>query len=76
MKLKSGIDYTAFLRQIKGCGSEVTFHTEDGDILNLKSVLSQYIFLSASIEIGLAERGVVVFQDQSDAALLRDYLEA
>ena len=40
MKLKQNIDVNAFLEAAKKCDNEVFFQTTEGDILNLKSLLS------------------------------------
>lgn len=53
MKLKENADLPAFLRQVKKCGGDVFLETQEGDSLNLKSTLSQYIFVSLAPEIRL-----------------------
>lgn len=75
MKFKSDTDFTGFLRRVKLCAGDVLFATEEGDRLNLKSALSQYIFLSATENPEIPAQGSVFCAVDSDAALLRDYLE-
>ena len=48
MKLKENIDFIDFIKKIKTCKGDVYFCTLEGDRLNLKSVLSQYIFSANS----------------------------
>ena len=43
MKLKENADVVAFLKKVKECRGEVYFVTDEGDRLNLKSTLSQYM---------------------------------
>ena len=45
MRLKEGIDLVAFFRRVKECKGDVFLETEEGDQLNLKSALSQYVFV-------------------------------
>lgn len=47
MKLKENIDYSEFLKAIPQCTGEILLITEDGDRLNLKSTLSQFVFIAA-----------------------------
>lgn len=75
MKLKANIDYTAFLFKVRECQGEVSFCTEAGDRLNLKSMLSEYIFLSAAITTALAAHGQLICGDPQDVALLADFVE-
>ncbi len=76
MKLRENCDLPAFLQAVDRCAGEVTFETEDGDILNLKSQLSKYIFLAAaaSPSISVLPSGVVKWTDDTDGLLLTEYL--
>lgn len=47
MSLKPGINLQAFMRAVRQCSGDVLFETEEGDRLNLKSALSQFVFASA-----------------------------
>jgi len=42
-RIRENADITELLRNVKNCRASVFFETEDGDRLNLKSVLSQYV---------------------------------
>ncbi len=74
MKLKKDIQLPVFLQQARLCDGEVWFVTPEGDRLNLKSVLSEYLFLSAAISTQLAEKGTVEFQRPEDAGKLMAFL--
>lgn len=73
MKLKPDIDYAAFIRAVDLCEKDVTFETPEGDVLNLKSALSKYIFLSGAAMKALVERGYIVM-DPADVEKIQDYL--
>lgn len=45
MRLKEGADLAAFIRKVKTCEYDVFLKTQEGDQLNLKSALSQYVFV-------------------------------
>lgn len=45
MRLKDGIDLVAFIKEVRTCEGDVFLETEEGDQLNLKSALTQYIFV-------------------------------
>lgn len=47
MVLKSGIRLPDFFQAVHSCHGEVLFQTPDGDRLNLKSTLSQFVFAAA-----------------------------
>lgn len=45
MTLKADIDLLAFLKAVQQCQKDVYLETTEGDRLNLKSALSQYLFV-------------------------------
>lgn len=47
MKLCENIDYSEFFRAVQTCSGEVLLVTPEGDQLNLKSTLSQFVFAAA-----------------------------
>ena len=47
MRLKDTVSPAEFLRYVDQCTGEVLYKTQEGDILNLKSQLSKYLFLIA-----------------------------
>ena len=75
MQLKNHIDYTAFLLQVRRCRGEIHYQTLGGDRLNLKSMLSEYIFISAAMSSDLLLGGQVQCDQPGDYTLLADYLE-
>lgn len=75
MKLRNGIDYRAFLLTIRQCTGEVYYKTSSGDCLNLKSMLSEYIFLSTALSSIPLPEGCVECSQAEDAELLREFLE-
>ncbi len=74
MKLKQGIDFSAFLHSAKKCRGEIWFVTEDGDQLNLKSLLSEYLFVTAAISSKVAEHGYIKCQLSEDFVCIQKYL--
>lgn len=73
MKLKPNVNIPAFLQAVQSCRGEVCFATQEGDILNLKSVLSQFVF--TAVIAGSLQKfdGVITVQDAQDKAVLREY---
>lgn len=47
MRLKDNVSPADFLKSVDLCSGEVQYKTQEGDILNLKSQLSKYLFLIA-----------------------------
>lgn len=74
MKLKENTDLPAFLRQVKKCGGEVFLETQEGDSLNLKSTLSQYIFVSLGAGNTLISNSKITCSLTDDLHILKDYL--
>jgi hypothetical protein len=74
MLLKSEINLTDFLKEVTKCNGEVLFETNEGDSLNLKSVLSQYIFAAISGNPSILLNGHVICKDKNDYEVLEDYL--
>lgn len=47
MKLKPDFNLIEFFQAVHSCQYEVLFETPEGDRLNLKSTLSQFVFTAA-----------------------------
>lgn len=47
MRLKNNVSPAEFLQHVDQCTKEVLYKTSEGDVLNLKSQLSKYLFLIA-----------------------------
>lgn len=75
MKLKKAVSCAEFLKSAQACRGEVVFETPEGDQLNLKSTLSEYLFLTASLSGKLLEAGSLRFQYPDDQKTLTQYLE-
>ena len=75
MKLKEGIDVSAFLEAARNCEGQIFFHTAGGDILNLKSMLSQYVLVSIVCNPSLLEEAQVVCTQDEDYQKMEAFLE-
>lgn len=74
MKLKDQINIPAFLQAIQKCEADVLFVTLEGDRLNLKSTLSQFVF-TAVIAGSLKQlEGAIELQQSSDVAVLSEFI--
>ena len=71
--LKPQINMVMFLRAVEGCNGEVCFESGEGDILNLKSQLSKYLFLTVTPDAEYLMRGKVSCTPE-DAAMLSDFV--
>lgn len=74
MKIKENIDIVSFLGKAKECLGDVFLHTTEGDILNLKSLLSQYVLMSILCKPDLFREARVICTDENDYLSLSDYL--
>lgn len=74
MHLKKDIKLVDFLYQINHCKNDVFFSTNEGDMLNLKSTLSQLVFASISDRPEVLYTSNVLFKSNSDYELLKEYL--
>lgn len=75
MKIRKNINVEVFLSSVRKCEGNVYFKTIEGDQLNLKSLLSQYILVSIIHNEELMENGVVDCSRESDISLLEQFLE-
>lgn len=73
MRLNPNVNIPAFLQAVQSCEGEVCFVTQDGDILNLKSVLSQFVFTTVIASKLQSFEGLITVQDPQDEIRLRDY---
>ena len=74
MKLDPNTNIPHFLQAVYQCQGDVYFTTPDGDNLNLKSALSQFVF--ASVIAGQLKdlHGEVQLKDERDLPILEGYL--
>lgn len=73
MKLTKNADLAAFLRTVGCCTGDVFFSSRQGDYLDLKSTLSQYLFSVAAGDHALLLEGDISCDNEQDRALLRPY---
>lgn len=74
MRLTKNADLAAFLRTVNNCTGDVFFSTDQGDHLNLKSMLSQYVFSVAAGDHTLLCKGEVSCVNEDDCRMLLPYL--
>lgn len=75
MHLRKDIDITKFMEDIKKCTGSVHYKTLEGDILDLSSTLSQFIFCTIAIQPQHWNTGIVCCDKKEDYSILGKYLE-
>lgn len=75
MKLKSDVNIKDFLDAAHKCSDQVFLQTAEEDILNLKSLLSQYVLMSIMGNKHLLERAQIVCVQEEDYQMLTEFLE-
>lgn len=75
MRIAENLNEQAFLDAVSRCSGEVLFSTTEGDRINLKSRLCQYIFALIIRNKELMAEAQVVCERENDYALLREFLE-
>ena len=75
MKLKQLKQYIDFIEAVQACAADVYFCSQEGDRLNLKSTLSQFLFASICGDRDYLRGGTVVCQNSADYDRLSAYLE-
>lgn len=75
MKLKKNIDLNQFLEAARKCEGDIFLHTTEGDILNLKSLLSQYTIMSIMGHTHVLENAQVVCVREENYQKLTEFLE-
>ena len=74
MKLMNITDIDGFFKTIDHCKGKVELVTGEGDRLNLKSKLSQYVALAKVFSDGVIDELEVVAYDQEDMAKLFNFM--
>lgn len=74
MYIKRSTDLPEFLRAVNSCQADVFFNTKDGDILNLKSELSRYVFAALTPNTQLLYSAVITCKDNQDFTHLKEFL--
>ena len=74
MKITSIKNVEGFMKTVNECAGEVYLETEEGDSLNLKSKLTQYVMLS-NVFGGNADLGALLIRaDKEDIIKIAEYL--
>lgn len=73
MKLKPDTDLKQFFDEIYRCEGDVWFCTPEGNQLNLRSRLTQYIFAAAFSEGVLTLDGNLQCECETDSSRLSEY---
>lgn len=74
MHIKQSANLVEFLRIVNTCLGDVLFSTKDGDLLNLKSELSRYVFAALTPNTELLYSAVITCKDDRDYVRLEEYL--
>ena len=74
MRLREDVDIMEFLDTVKKCRGEVLFETEDGDSLNLKSFLSEYLFTMVASNRNYVLSGQVKCLMEEDYVTLGEFV--
>lgn len=75
MRIKEKIDLAEFIRDVQKCGANVWFRTEEGDNLNLKSTLSQYLLVALVGNEKMLSQGRVICDIEDDYSRLQKFLK-
>ena len=74
MKVKNITDIERFFDVIDGCKGKVELVTSEGDKLNLKSRLSQYVSLANVFSDGTIEEIEIIIHEKEDREKLIKYM--
>ena len=75
MRLKSDAKLVDLLSVSKLCKEDVFFKTDEGDVLNLKSLLSSLLLQTLANDKSLLVRGQIVCLEDSDYEVLAEFIE-
>lgn len=73
-KLAENINIAELLKDAQSCDADVTVNTTEGDCLNLKSTLSQYVLLVLAEKPEIFKMAELHFEPQ-DAARMSVYVQ-
>lgn len=74
-RLKANISLSAFFTAAQSCVGTVYFVTEDGDQLNMKTTLSQFLFTTTVSNATEPVEGLIHCSVERDYERLKEYLE-
>ena len=74
MKIKPNANIPRFLQAVQSCQGAIRYTTPEGDDLNLKSALSQFVF--AAVVAGQLEEmhGDIKLQNSEDLSVVQSFL--
>jgi len=75
MHIKSDIKLVDLLSYSKSCKEDVFFKTDEGDVLNLKSLLSAVFLQSLANDRTLIAKGQIVCMNEDDYKVLAEFIE-
>lgn len=75
MKVENVKDIESFLKVIDSCEGKVELLTGEGDRLNLKSTLCQYVSLAKIFSSGEVTELEIVAHEPADAEKISDYMK-
>lgn len=74
MKLQNNINIDEFFKAVDSCEGKVELISDEGDCLNLKSKLSQYISLGKVLADGNMNGLKIIAYDSKDANILKKFV--
>lgn len=76
MYLKNNVDTAVFLNTIRDrCHGDVFCRTQEGDILNLRSVLCKYMFAVVANDPKIMKHCVISCEEPADYEILAPFLK-
>lgn len=75
MFLKPDQNLSDFFEAVQTCNQDVSYVSEEGDFLDLKSQFSQFIFLVMCVEKEFPRNGSIICKDSKDMERLAPFLE-
>lgn len=73
--LRDDLNLTAFFSAVNHCKGEVVFLSTEGDRMNLKSALCQYLFTCVYLHRNIRLEGTVSLENPEDEPLLKPFLK-
>ena len=74
MKIKNITNPKAFFEKLEQCAGSVELVTEEGDRLNLRSKLCQYVVMAGMFSEAKIDEAELLFSNPDDVAVILDYL--
>ena len=74
MKIKNITNPKAFFEKLESCTGSVELVTEEGDRLNLRSKLCQYVVMAGMFSEAKIDEAELLFSNPDDVAIILEYL--